>query len=788
VKREQPRAGSSTHETDGLFSLSLDLLCIRGIDGFFKRINPAFTEVLGYEAEELLARPIRHFMHPDDVARTDALIRSLTPGGNRRIFEDRWICADGSERTLKWSAAWGGDGMDVYAIARDVTLEQQREAELRQAKVMAEEANTAKSDFLANMSHEIRTPMNGIIGMTELALDTALSDQQREYLEMVLGSAGALLETINSILDFSKIEAGKLELEEVDFTLWETVTGVLKPLALTARNKGIELLYDEGPDVPERLRGDPGRLRQVLLNLVGNAVKFTEDGSVRMTINRVGSTDDEVRLRFDVADTGIGIPSDKLDHIFGSFNQVDGSTTRRFGGTGLGLAITSGIVSMMGSRVVVESQVGEGSTFSFEAGLGWASEEGRPLPDAPENLTGLRAIAVDDDEANLRIMVEFAERLGLVVTASASGSEALGALDAAYGNGAPIEIALIDCQLPDMGGFELAEAIRDDERFRDIVLVAFTAAGRPGDGARCAELGIASYLMGPLAPAELRDALSMTMRRGRAARERGELVTRHSLREARLNLKVLVAEDNRVNQRLVIHLLERFGHACRLATTGLEVLQAYAEESFDVILMDIQMPDMDGIEATSLIREQEITNGTYTPIVAMTAHAVLGDRERFIGDGMDDYISKPISRDRLRAVLRSFGPGAEVRKAPSRPAPEAGAPTTSFDRATLMERTDSDSGLIRTLVEIFETDRPRLLAEIQAAIERDDAEALHRAAHTLKGALGAFGARAAYSLAERLERLGRDGSPHHAKADYLELSTLVSDLEDDLRRLVEELG
>lgn len=447
--RGQPRAVSSAHETDGFFSLSLELLCIRGIDGFFKRINPAFTEVLGYEAEELLARPIRHFMHPDDVARTDALIRSLTPGGTRRIFEDRWICADGSERTLKWSAVRGGDGMDVYAIARDVTLEQQREAELRQAKVMAEEANSAK---------------------------------------------------------------------------------------------------------------------------------------------------------------------------------------------------------------------------------------------------------------------------------------------------------------------------------------------------RCAELGIASYLLRPLAPAELRDALSMTMRRGRAARERGELVTRHSLREARLNLEVLIAEDNRVNQRLVIHLLERFGHACRLATTGLEVLQAYAEESFDVILMDIQMPDMDGIEATSRIREQEVTNGTYTPIVAMTARAMVRDRERFIGAGMDDYISKPISRDRLRAVLRRLGPGAEVREAPARPAPAAGGPTTSFDRAALMERTDSDSGLIRTLVGIFETVRPRLLVEIQSAIERDDAEALHRAAHTLKGALGAFGARAAYSLAERLERLGRDGSPAHAKEDYLELSTLVSDLEDDLRRLVEKLG
>jgi two-component system, sensor histidine kinase and response regulator len=828
VTREHAPDLRFTHEIGGFFSLCLDLLCIRGTDGYFKRVNPAFTDVLGHSSEALLTRPIRDFMRGDDVAATQAAITGLERGGGRATFQDRWICADGSERTLAWSAVLGPDGEQVYAIARDVTLEKQREAELRQAKRMAEAANTAKSEFLANMSHEIRTPMNGIIGMTELTLDTVLSDQQREYLEMVQSSAGALLETINSILDFSKIEAGKLELEQIDYTLWETVTGALKPLALTARTKGIELLYDEGPDVPERLRGDPGRLRQVLVNLVGNAVKFTEEGSVKLSITDESIPGVEMRLRFAVSDTGMGIPADKLQHVFGSFNQVDGSTTRRFGGTGLGLAITSGIVQMMGGAIDVESEEGVGSTFSFIARFHEASDEPRPGVPAGD-LMGLRALAVDDQEANLRILVEFATRLGMSVTAVTSGVDALTALDDAYRAGDPADLVLLDCHMPEMGGFELAERIRADERFADLVLVAFTAAGQPGDGARCAELGIASYLLRPLAPAELRDALLMTLRKGRAAQERGELVTRHSLREARLNLRVLLAEDNRVNQRLAVSVLERFGHTCRLVTTGVEVLEAFDQERFDVILMDIQMPEMDGIEATRLIRERETERGTYTPIVAMTAHAMVGDRERFIEAGMDDYVSKPISRDRLRAVLRALGrslpdeerapaataaeevqattAGAEAQattageealaasdddEASAAPAGREPLPASTdragFDRAVLMERTESDHELIRALVDVFESDRPMLLGNIEAAIASGDAEALYRAAHTLKGAVGVFGADSAHARAERLERFGRDGAVEDGRAAYPELRDLVTSLEDDLKRFVAELG
>lgn len=779
----------SASELDRFFSVSPDLLCILDEKGRLKRANPAFTEILGYSLEELVGRCAWDFVHPDDAAGTERFLAGLLPGGEHVAHQNRWRCPDGSTRTLVWSAARSEEGRDIFAIARDATVEKEVEADLRRAVALSDEANTAKSEFLANMSHEIRTPMNGIIGLTDLTLDTNLTDQQREYLQMVQTSAAALLDIINSILDFSKIEAGRLELDEVDFTLWETVTGALKPLALTGRNKGVELLYDEGPDVPERLRGDPGRLRQALTNLVGNAVKFTESGSVRLTVQRAPSRDTPVRLSFEVTDTGIGIPEDKLRHIFGSFNQVDGSMTRRFGGTGLGLPITSGIVRMMGGEIGVESTVGTGSTFSFEADFtpaATAHDADRPRG----RLSGVRVIAVDDHEANRRILVDFARRMDMEVESAASGPEALEILAAAHDAGSPIDLALIDCHMPGMGGFELAERIREDPRLEDVLMVAFTAAGRPGDGARCEELGISSYLLKPLAPAELREALLLTLQQGREAQERGELVTRHSLREARLSLRVLLAEDNRVNQRLATHILERFGHRVELARTGEEAVEAAERDRFDVILMDIQMPGMDGLEATRRIRAFEQQKGRYTPIVAMTAHAMVGDRDRFIEAGMDEYVSKPISRDRLREVLRGIqriGTPPQGDGVPPPAAPSATPSAAPFDRSAFMAQADDDTELVCTLVKVFTEDRPMLMSRIEQALDEGDPEAIQRAAHAIKGALGVFVAEPAYQCAVKLEALAYEGRVEEARAWYVEVRRTVTQLEDALLGLAEEL-
>jgi PAS domain S-box-containing protein len=750
-------------ELDKFFTMSLDMLCIVGTDGYFKRLNPAWEKTLGFTRDELLARPWLDFIHPDDRASSSREAQNLERGQDVISFENRYLCRDGSYRWILWAATFDAEGRRIYAIGRDVTerrraqeLQEENAARLAQlvkeldlARHRAEDAARVKADFLANMSHEIRTPMNAVMGMTDLALATELSPEQRGYLTTVKASARALLELVDDILDLSKIEAGKLELDSVELDVRETVEDAIRVLAVRAGEKGLELACRIAPDVPRCLLGDAGRLRQVVVNLVGNAIKFTARGEVVLDAEVVSQDEDEVRILFSVRDTGIGVPPDKRSHIFAPFTQADTSTTRRFGGSGLGLAISTQLVEMMGGTLGVESEVGRGSTFSFIARFERPHREQPEAPALPDvELSGLPVLVVDDNETNRKILCEMLTAWSMRPTATAAGDEALRVLREARAAGRPFRLLVSDGQMPEMDGFMLAEAVKRDPALREVPMILLTSAGRPGDGARCRRAGIAGFLTKPVKQSDLLDTMATVLAGGTLGTSReapAPRITSHPLR-------ILLAEDNPVNQQVAARLLEKRGHRVVIVGDGRAAVAALApgaKDAFDVVLMDVQMPEMDGLQATAAVRAKERTAGGHVPIVAMTAHAMEGDRERCLAAGMDGYVTKPVEAERLIEAVESA----------------AG----TFDPRAAAARLGGDARLLGELIEMFLADCPRMVSEVRSAIDAKDTEALRQAAHALKGSVANFAATPAVDAARRLERMGKDGDLSGAEAAFREL-------------------
>ena len=707
-------------ELAAIVESSQDAIFSRGLDGVITSWNAGAHRLFGYAAEEVLGRSGSLLLPPDRLDDEPRVLEAIKRGERIAHFETVRVRKDGSPAPVSLSASpvvdAGGRVVGVSSIARDITDQKRAAEDLQKAKEAAEAASRAKSEFLASMSHEIRTPMNGVFGMLDLALDTELQPEQRHYLERARASADLLLRVINDILDFSKIEAGRLDLEPAPFSLRESLGEAIKAFGPRAHRKELELALHVRPDAPDGVVGDAMRLGQVLTNLVGNAIKFTDQGEVILEAGVESATepgDGQVCLHFAVTDTGPGIPPDKQRLIFGAFAQADSSMARRFGGTGLGLAISARLVELMGGRIWVESEVGKGSTFHFTACLGLQREAVVKSKAERIDLEAMPVLAADDNETNRGILAEMLANWRMRPTTVGGGRAALAEMKRAAAAGDPFPLVLLDAVMPDLDGFAVAQAIKHDPALAGATIMMLSSADRGGELARCRELGIAAYLRKPVKQSELLDAVLTAL--GRLAEpETAPARPGVPAPGARRGRRILVVEDNEFNQELAASLLKKWGHAAVLAGDGKAALAAWEREPFDLILMDVQMPGMDGFAATKSIRAKERAVNTHVPIVALTAHAMKGDRERCLAAGMDAYASKPIRAAELFEVIARLLP-SDVEGAKGTPGP-GGPPGAVFDLNTALGAVDGDQELLRQMVQWFLGQCPKLLGEIRDSV------------------------------------------------------------------------
>ncbi|MBR7799387.1 PAS domain S-box protein [Undibacterium fentianense] len=764
-----------------------DAVFVAGKDERWAYVNDLATQMLGYQRDELIGMSIY-----DTLPETHREVSRRTFAGqlaeSKLIRQEiRLVRKDGKHVPVEMNAALLPDG-SIYGSCRDITSRKEFESALIQAKMGAESASRAKSEFLATMSHEIRTPMNGIIGMTELALDTDLQPQQREYLDLVKVSSHALLGIINDILDFSKIESGKLVLENIEFPLRELIATTLKSLALRAEERDLELVYRIDPSIPDLLIGDPGKLRQVLTNLVGNAIKFSESGDISVEINRAGAESNlgEMPILFSVKDCGIGIPKEKLEHIFEPFSQADASTTRKYGGTGLGLSISSRLVQSMQGELQVESESGLGSRFYFNAIFGVSRAEKQFS--APIEFKGMRVLVVDDNAINRQYLLDTLMNWQMSVQLADSAAKGILVVTEMHDKHAPADLILLDVCMPEMDGFSFVESLQKQGLVGTTKILMLSSAAGHDDVQHCEALQIDGYVRKPLSQQELQSSIDAIMRGLPSGAMHYSVVDPAPVVTARDKLNILLVEDNLINQRLALSLLEKWGHHADVAENGIVGIEKYQSQAYDLILMDMQMPEMGGIEATQIIRSLE-SNGQHIPIIAMTANAMPGDRERCLEAGMDHYLSKPIKSESLRELLSSLMSTNRIERRPSEPAQTIELEATpratdeyglKFDFFAAIH--EGDTEVLDIIAPMFLEGCDKMTEEVQLALDRHDAELLYRSAHTLKGLVANFNARPIEELARALEQKGKNADFSRTPIIFEQVVKQMPSLKSAIRR------